>query len=290
MFYGEGRLLGGIDESGVVDIAGPLVAACVILPRIDTRKDDLRIFEVDDSKKVPEKYRRRLAEIIWSTAIGIGIGEVSPAEVDYLSKQSAIALASLRAIESCRSVKDGREVRPNFLLIDGKVKIPVKIKQARIRDADAKSLCVASASIIAKVYRDDIMLKLHEMYPHYGWNSNKGYAAPAHLSGLDQHGVIPGVHRLRHWPFMQEPSYKREAMSETDSRFWRERRQTWHKKTMVRIARELSPNLWTTNPPLWRPSPGSNWQPQEAETSGTNTSSSSPTPETKPTPSSLPTC
>lgn len=284
MFYSEGRLLGGVDESGVVDIAGPLVAACVILPRIDSRKNDLRIFEVDDSKKVPEKYRRGLAEIIWSTAIAIGIGEVSPAEVDYLSKPSAIAIAGLRAIMSCKSVTTGALLRPNFLLLDGRVRIPVKIKQARIRDGDAKSLCVASASIIAKVYRDDIMLKLHEMYPYYGWNSNKGHAAPAHLDGLDKHGIQPGIHRLRHWPFMQEPSYKREALSEADSRAWRERRQNWHKKTVGRIARELSPQLWTTNPPLWKPLPNSNWQPQEEASSGLSMSSSRTLPEARPTP------
>jgi ribonuclease HII len=273
MFYSEGRLLGGVDESGVVDIAGPLVAACVILPRIDLARDDLKIFQVDDSKKIAEKYRKGLAEIIWSTAIGIGIGEVSPAEVDYLSKPSAIGLAGLRAIMACKSPSTGAPIRPNFLLLDGRVRVPIRIKQARIRDGDGKSLCVASASIIAKVYRDEIMLKLHEAFPYYAWNTNKGHPRdPRHLDGLDRYGVQPGIHRLRHWPFMQEPSYKRADIPEAERAHWRERRQRWHKVTVARMAKEISPQHWTLNPPLWKPSPDCNWHPQEGENSGESTS------------------
>lgn len=273
MFYSEGRLLGGVDEAGVVDIAGPLVAACVILPRIDISRDDLKIFQVDDSKKIHEKYRKGLAEIIWSSAIGIGIGEVSPAEIDYLSKPCAIGLAGLRAVMACKATATGKPIRPNFLLLDGRVRIPVRIRQARLRDGDAKSLCVAAASVIAKVYRDDIMLKFHEAFPYYAWNTNKGHPRdPKHLDGLDRYGVQPGIHRLRHWPFMQEPSHKRAQMTEEERTRWRERRQRWHKVTMARIAKETSPQLWTLNPPLWKPSPNSNWQPLEADLSGESTS------------------
>jgi len=77
LYYDQGELIAGVDESGVSDIAGPLVAACVVLPKIDPRKDDLAIFEVQDSKVVPEKHRKRLAEIVYNMAIGIGIGIVS---------------------------------------------------------------------------------------------------------------------------------------------------------------------------------------------------------------------
>jgi len=275
MFYNEGRLVGGVDESGVIDIAGPLVAACVVLPKIDVKTDDLRIFQVDDSKKVRgEKFRKALAEIIWSTALGIGIGEVSPAEIDYMSKHSAIGLAGLRAVMACKSVTTGAPVRPNFLLLDGRVRIPIQIRQARIRDGDAKSLSIAAASVIAKVYRDGIMLKLHEAFPYYAWNTNKGHPRDEkHLDGLDKFGAQPGIHRLRHWPFMQEPSYKRETMPEAERAKWRERRQQWQKRTFARIARETSPQQWSLNPPLWRPSPNSNWQPQEEEKSGETTRS-----------------
>lgn len=270
MFYSEGRLLAGIDESGVIDIAGPLVSACVILPRIDPTKDDLKIFQVDDSKKVRgEKLRMALAEVIWSTAVAIGIGEVSPAEIDYLSKSNAISLAGLRAVMACKSVRTQEPIMPNFLLVDGKIKIPTQIRQARIQAGDGKSLCIASASIIAKVYRDGIMHKLHESFPFYAWDKNKGHPRdPKHLEGLDKFGAQPGIHRLKHWPFAQEPSYKRELMTEAERTKWRERRQQWHQRTMARMAREVCPQRWTLNPPLWQPSPNSNWQPQEAAISG----------------------
>ncbi|MCX6822064.1 MAG: hypothetical protein NTW30_04780, partial [Candidatus Aenigmarchaeota archaeon] len=143
MFYLEGALIGGIDESGVSDIAGPLIAACVILPKIDLKKDDLRIFEIDDCKRIPKRIRKRQAELIWETAVAIGIGEVNPAEFDYLGSVKARQIAMIRSIVACKSTASGKLTQPDFLLVDGSFPIPVDIKQTSIPDCDQKSLCVA---------------------------------------------------------------------------------------------------------------------------------------------------
>ena len=238
MFYTEGNLIAGIDESGVSDIAGPLVAACVILPKIDIQKDDLRIFEVNDSKQIPEKYRDKHAEIIWQSALAIGIGEVQPAEMDYLGRLGAIRLAMFRAVSACRDSR-GRTMRPDFILID-KVDnkyLPIGIKQQHIEQGDAKSLCVAAASVVAKVYRDKIMLKLHERYPQYDWNSNKGYPCESHFKGIDTHGVQIGIHRVKRWPFIKNPSLPEDRSK------WEQRRKVWKKVTTIALYAETDPQL-----------------------------------------------
>lgn len=241
MFYGKGELLGGIDEAGVSDIAGPLVAACVVLPRIDLHKDDLRIFEVNDSKQIPEKYRKQHAEVVWQVATAIGIGEVSPAEFDYMDKHAAIRLAMLRAVAACRSTTTKKPVTPNFLLIDGKMPITSTIKQKDVVDADTKSLCVAAASIVAKVYRDEIMIQLHEKFPWYDWVNNKGYPCENQFVGIDEVGVQVGIHRLRSWPFVPHPKYPENAAR------WSERRYRWRRTTEKRFGKELG-EVWNTRP------------------------------------------
>jgi len=208
LFYSKGDLLAGVDESGVSDIAGPLVAACVILPKIDPRKDDLSIFDVQESKSVPEKHRKRLAEIVYQTAIGIGIGVVQPIELDYLKRQRSINLAMGRAVRNCKLNEDN--IVPDFIIVDGRETVKnIDIKQKAIIKGDEKSIAVASASIIAKVYRDSIMAELHTKYPEYGWIKNKGYPCDAHFKGLDERGIIFGVHRTSVWPFT--PSSKKES-------------------------------------------------------------------------------
>lgn len=245
MFLGEGTHVGGVDESGITDIAGPLVAACVVMPRIDRRNDDLRIFEVNDSKKIPEKYRKQHAEIIWQTAVGIGIGEVQPSEVDYLGRFEATRLAMMRAVLACKTTSKGRAIKPNFLIVDGNRPVQVKIKQACINYADEKSLCVASASIVAKVYRDEIMIKLHEKYPHYDWIHNKGFPSEKHLVGLDHYGLQLGIHRIRSWPFVRQLNYKEDQL------LWIRRRSRWKKLTKEKLIKEIGPEHWTKNPPLF---------------------------------------
>lgn len=222
LFYDKG-VLAGIDESGVSDIAGPLVAACVILPQINVRKDDLAIFDVNDSKTVPEKHRKKLAEVIHQFAIGIGIGVVNPDEIDYLKKHRAINLGMYRALANCRNADD-EKVIPDFILVDGKERVKeIKIPQEAIVKADEKSLCVAAASIIAKVYRDSIMAELHTKYPYYMWNKNKGYPCEDQFQGLDKHGIVFGVHRVMTWPFL--PAAKKETQA------WANRRRKWKQAT-----------------------------------------------------------
>lgn len=239
MFYNEGELIAGIDESGVIDVAGPLVAACVILPKIDVQKDDLRIFEIDDSKKIPEKYRKKHAEVIWQTAIAIGIGEVHPPEIDYLGSTGATKLAMFRSIVACSTIAKGKSILPNFILVDKITNfyLPVKIRQKHIEQGDTKSLCIAAASIVAKVYRDEIMHKLHERFPYYDWASNKGYPCENHFRGLDSHGIQIGIHRTRRWPFMRNPSVKDDHIK------WEKRRSQWKKVTAKMMQAEIGKDI-----------------------------------------------
>lgn len=227
MFYGEGDLIAGIDESGVSDIAGPLVAACVILPKIeDLKEHDLRIFEIDDCKKIPEKYRSEHTLVIQGVATAIGIGEVAPSDIDILGKHGSVRLAMVRAIMACCGM-DHRKVLPDFILYDyadfhG---IPVDIKQKGIKGGDQKSLCIAAASIVAKVWRDNQMTKLHTRFPHYGWINNKGYPCENQFRGLDEFGIAGGIHRLRRWPFIAN---NRQPEEKT---IWNKRRKLWRQKT-----------------------------------------------------------
>lgn len=243
MYYCEGTLVAGIDESGVSDIAGPLVAACVVLPKIEIQKDDLRIFEIDDCKKIPEKYRKRHAEVIWQAALGIGIGEVQPSEIDYLGRIEAIKLAMYRAVAACRSPSKGKAVKPDILLIDkvDRMWLPMSINQKVIQGGDTKSLCIAAASIVAKVYRDEVMLRLHERFPHYDWISNKGYPCENHFKGMDSHGVQIGIHRIKRWPFKPNPKLPE------DQKQWDRRRAQWRKVTARNLHKEASEELLPKN-------------------------------------------
>lgn len=226
MFYSEGNHIGGLDESGVSDIAGPLVAACVILPKIDLQKHNLKIFEVNDSKKIPEKYLKQHAAIIWEVAEAIGIGEVSASEIDYLGKQLSSSLAMLRAISSCRSLSGKKSlVKPDFLIVDGTRPVNVPIRQKCIRQGDTKSLCAAAASVVAKVYRNEVMQRLHDKFPWYDWINNKGYPCENQFKGLDKKGIQVGIHRIKSWPFIPNSRYPESRT------LWKTRRYKWRKET-----------------------------------------------------------
>lgn len=241
MFYCEGDLIAGIDETGLPDMAGPLVAACVILPKINLKRDDLHIFEVWDSKSLHSNSRENRAEVIRNIALGIGIGEVSPIEIDYLTVGRSLELAHARAIAACKSTTASHKtLKPDFLLIDGNRSISVDIKQKLFEDGDKKSLCVASAGIIAKVYRDNLMKKHHERFPFYEWNVNKGFICEAQLSGMDKHGIQIGVHRTRGWPFARTKKFYKLPLNEQTK--WEERRKNWWLLTEERLRRELWPD------------------------------------------------
>ena len=248
MFYEEGKYIGGVDESGVVDIAGPIIAACVVLPKIDLKKHDLRIFDIDDSKKVHEKYRKLHAEIIWQTAIAIGIGEVSAPEIDFLGKAISCRTAMLRAVSACKRVSNDRKFKPDFLIVDGERALQCNILQHPVKDGDKKSLCTASASIVAKVYRDDIMVKLHSRFPQYGWKNNKGYPCEKQFKGIDKCGAIIGVHRIKYWPFIINSKYPEKIST------WKQRRKKWRLTTENAMGQELG-GVWKDRPVIKKMSP-----------------------------------
>jgi len=204
MFYQTGELIGGVDKAGGSDIAGPLTAACVVLPKFEVHRDDLSIFNITASKDTPERFRKASVETVWQTALAIGIGEASPAEVDYFGKQVATSVAMFRAFRACRSTSTKKMVTPDFLLVDSVRCFETTVANKTEQGLDQKSLCVAAASLVAKVYRDDIMMKLHQEYPYYGCDRNKGYPCDQHYEGLDHHGVVVGIHRIKSWPFVKD--------------------------------------------------------------------------------------
>ena len=248
-YYSYGELIAGVDESGIVDIAGPIVAACVIFPKWDTRPDDTSIFEIADSKDLTDKAREERLGIILNHAIAIGIGESNPVEIDCMGVACANNLAMSRAIFNCLTLADKKPIMPDFLIVDGHKPIHLKIKQVTIKQGDKKSLSVAAASIIAKQRRDAIMKELHHGIPYYDWDKNKGFPSEAHLAGLDSYGMQIGIHRTRFWPFLGRP---KEDLNKTHSnqKKWATRREKWKKLTEKRICNLLEQNSWSQKPLL----------------------------------------
>ena len=171
----------GIDEVGRGPLAGPVVAAAVILPK------DQEILYLNDSKKLSEKKREMLYDEIMEKAVAVGIGFASPARIDEINILQA-------TYEAMRMAIGKLSVRPDVLLNDA-VTIPeVSIPQVPIIKGDAKSKSIAAASIIAKVTRDRLMVEYDEVMPGYDFASNKGYGTKAHIAGLKELGPTP-IHR-----------------------------------------------------------------------------------------------
>jgi len=171
----------GIDEVGRGPLAGPVVAAAVILPK------DREILYLNDSKKLSEKKREALYTEIMEKAVAVGIGYASPARIDEINILQATYEAMRMAISKLT-------IRPDVLLNDA-VTIPeVSIPQVPIIKGDAKSKSIAAASIIAKVTRDRLMVEYDEVMPGYDFASNKGYGTKAHIAGLKELGPTP-IHR-----------------------------------------------------------------------------------------------
>lgn len=174
-------LIAGIDEAGRGSLAGPVVAASVILP------GQFFIPNVKDSKKLTSKKRTELYYIILKKAIDVGIGIVEADIIDKININQASFLAMKRAIVNLKNV-------PEYLLVDG-FKIPhVKISQIRLIKGEDKSISIAAASIIAKVYRDNIMIKINQKYPQYCFKKNKGYGTQEHFKALEKYGATE-IHR-----------------------------------------------------------------------------------------------
>ena len=178
-------LIAGVDEAGRGPIAGPVVAAAVILPQ------NCRIKGIRDSKKIPEKEREELFWAILLNALCIGIGIVESEEIDRINILRATRQAMYSAV---MDLTNNISSKPDVILIDA-VTIPsITIKQIPIIKGDAKSVSIAAASIIAKVVRDGIMIKYHSIYPQYEFHKHKGYATKSHLDKIERYGPCP-IHR-----------------------------------------------------------------------------------------------
>jgi len=177
----------GVDEAGRGPLAGPVVAAAVILPQ------GLKI-GVDDSKKLGETERDALYEEIIAQAVSYGIGLATEDEIDEINILNATYLAMNRAIAGLCPV-------PDLCLIDGNRATGVSYPNQCVVKGDSKCASIAAASILAKVTRDRIMVELHELYPQYGFDRHKGYPTKAHYTALDAYGISE-IHResfLRKW-------------------------------------------------------------------------------------------
>ncbi len=178
------KCIAGVDEVGRGAWAGPVVAAAVILP------GTFRIGTMFDSKNLSEMQREQLRNEIVAGAISYAIGQASVEEIAQLNVTGALRLAYLRALRALNP-------QPDIVLLDG---LPLKKFEYRHRaivDGDQKSKCIAAASIVAKQYRDALMIKLAPTYPRYGFQLHKGYGTERHQQAILQHGILP-IHRMRY--------------------------------------------------------------------------------------------
>lgn len=182
-FYNESLIEAGLDEAGRGCLAGPVVAAAVILPKNYTHE------LLNDSKQLTKKQRDIIRLDIQRDAIAWKIAEVSNQDIDQIN----ILKASMKAMHLC---VDQLNIRPEHLLIDGNrfPNYPL-IPHTCIVKGDAKFMSIAAASILAKTYRDELMENLSLTYPHYGWEHNAGYPTPKHKAAIREHGVTP-FHRM----------------------------------------------------------------------------------------------
>ena len=176
-FYNnEINFIAGIDEVGRGPLVGPVVTAAVILPK------DFYDERINDSKKLTEKKRELLYDVIMENALSVGIGISSPEVIDEINILNATKKAMIEAINNL-------SIKPEHLLIDA-VKLDIDIPQTSIIKGDAKSQSIASASIIAKVTRDRMMVELDKKYPMYDFKHNKGYGTKKHIEALYKYGPL----------------------------------------------------------------------------------------------------
>lgn len=175
------RAVAGVDEAGRGPLAGPVLAAAVILP------PTFDLPGLDDSKKLTARRREALFEPIRRQALAFGIGHASAAEIDRLNILQATLLAMQRAIARLSPAAD-------YLLVDGITPVPLALPQLTIKKGDSRSLSVAAASVLAKVARDRLMATYHRRYPAYGFAGHKGYGSVAHRHAIAELGPCP-IHR-----------------------------------------------------------------------------------------------
>ena len=182
----------GVDEAGRGPLAGPVVAAAVVLPERGTPRG------IDDSKRLPAAERARLCARLTDCAV-VGIGIVDPAEIDALNIHWATMKAMTLAVDRLAAALG---CVPGHVLVDGNRLPRWSYAASAIVGGDAVSRSIAAASIIAKHTRDTIMIEAAQAHPHYGWHSNKGYGSAAHLAALREHGPSP-LHRRSFAPVAQ---------------------------------------------------------------------------------------
>ena len=179
------ELIGGIDEVGRGPLIGPVVTACVILPK------NYVLEGLTDSKKLSEKKREKFYDILMKDAISIGIGIVDEKEIDKVNIYQATKEAMAQAV-------DNMKIKPEHILVDA-MPLELEIPTTSIIKGDAKSITIAAASVIAKVTRDRMLDKLDKIYPMYDLTHNKGYPTKKHLEAIEKYGITK-YHRLSYGP------------------------------------------------------------------------------------------
>lgn len=183
--------IAGVDEVGRGPLAGPVVAAAVIMP------EDFDVLGIDDSKKLSEKKREELYEIIKNNAVAYGIGMANNEIIDEINILRATKVAMKQAIEKAETelkTAKGKEASIDYVLFDAMKIDEIKKPQQSIIKGDGKVLAIAAASIVAKVTRDRMMVEFAGRYPGYAFEKNKGYGTKAHYEGIGLHGICP-IHR-----------------------------------------------------------------------------------------------
>ena len=189
-FWAKGQLVAGVDEVGRGPLAGPVVAAAVILP------EDFSLLEVNDSKKLSPQKRLTLYPKILQEAVAVGVGVMDNKVIDQINIYEADRLAMKQAVEALST-------RPDALLVDA-MNVPVDLPQLELIKGDAKSNSIAAASIVAKVFRDSLM----DDYPDYAFDHNAGYGTKDHLEALRKYGPTP-IHRLTFSPVSEMVGLKK---------------------------------------------------------------------------------
>ncbi len=173
----------GVDEAGRGPLAGPVVAACIVLPK------DCNYHVFKDSKVLTARCRSMLFDVLQGNGAVIGVGIAGPREIERHNILQASLLAMKRAMEASCNQKNG--VAPNYLLVDGTFQVPVALGQLTLVKGESKSASIAAASIIAKVTRDRLMAEGHRQYPEYGFLHNQGYPTREHRLAIREYGPCP---------------------------------------------------------------------------------------------------
>ena len=178
------EFIGGVDEVGRGPLVGPVVTACVVLPK------NFNLPGLTDSKKLTEKKREEYYDYIVNNCICYGIGECSPEEIDKYNILEATKIAMKRAID-----KVNEKVKTDYILIDGNMKFDFNYKYESIVKGDSKSISIAAASVVAKVTRDRMLIDLDKKYPMYGFKDHKGYPTKKHIEAIYKYGLIDGYRK-----------------------------------------------------------------------------------------------